>query len=101
MSQPAPARRPPAGVPHTSLDPFSLDFLRGPHSAHEALREAGPIVWLEKYGAYAAARHAEVRQILNDPRDLLFEPWRGLKRLSAGEAVAAAERGAGARPART
>ena len=27
----------------------------------------GPIVWLEKYGAYASARHAEVRQILNDP----------------------------------
>ena len=66
MSQPAPARRPPAGVPHTSLDPFSLDFLRDPHPAHEALREAGPIR-LEKYRAYAAARHAEVRQILNDP----------------------------------
>jgi 4-methoxybenzoate monooxygenase (O-demethylating) len=67
MSQPAPARRPPAGVPHTSLDPFSLDFLRDPHPAHEVLREAGPVVWLEKYSAYAAARHAEVRQILNDP----------------------------------
>src|SRR5271168_2137335 len=67
MSQPAPARRPPARVPHTSLDPFSLDFLRDPHPAHEALREAGPIVWLEKYGVYAAARHAEVKQILNDP----------------------------------
>ena len=67
MSQPAPARRPPAGVPRTSLDPFSLDFLRDPHPAHEALREAGPVVWLEKYSAYAAARHAEVRQILGDP----------------------------------
>ena len=67
MSQTAPARRPSAGVPHTSLDPFSLDFLRDPHPAHEALREAGPIVWLEKYRAYAAARHAEVRQILSDP----------------------------------
>jgi hypothetical protein len=62
-----PAGRPPAGVPHTSLDPFSLDFLRDPHPAHEALREAGPVVWLEKYGAYAAARHGEVRRILNDP----------------------------------
>src|SRR5271154_3099983 len=67
MPQTAPARRPPAGVPHTSLDPFSLDFLRDPHPAHEALREAGPVVWLEKYGAYAVARHAEVRQILADP----------------------------------
>src|SRR6185312_14557391 len=39
-----------------------------------------------------------------DPRrsqDFLFEPRRGLERLSAREAVAAAEPGAGARPART
>jgi hypothetical protein len=67
MSQTALARRPSPGVPHASLDPFSVDFLRDPHPAHEVLREAGPIVWLEKYGAYAAARHAEVRQILGDP----------------------------------
>jgi 4-methoxybenzoate monooxygenase (O-demethylating) len=66
MPQTAPAR-PPAGVPTSALDPFSLDFLRDPHPAHEALREAGPVVWLEKYGAYAVARHAEVRQVLNDP----------------------------------
>jgi len=67
MPQAALARRPAAGVPHSSIDPFSLDFLRDPHPAHEALREAGAIVWLEKYGAYAAARHAEVTLILNDP----------------------------------
>jgi 4-methoxybenzoate monooxygenase (O-demethylating) len=67
MPQTALARRPPAGVPRSSIDPFSVDFLRDPHPAHEALREAGPIVWLEKYGAYAAARHGEVRQILGDP----------------------------------
>src|SRR3984957_7986719 len=66
MPQTAPAR-PSAGVPTSALDPFSLDFLRDPHPAHEALREAGPIVWLEEYGAYAAARHTEVRQILGDP----------------------------------
>jgi 4-methoxybenzoate monooxygenase (O-demethylating) len=68
MPQTAPASRPPAGVPRSSLDPFSLDFLRDPHPGHEALREAGPIVWLQKYGAYAAARHAEVRRILDDPK---------------------------------
>ena len=67
MSESAPAQRPPDGVPISEIDPFSVDFLRDPHSAHEALREAGPVVWLEKYGAYAAARYAEVRQILNDP----------------------------------
>ena len=31
------------------------------------MREAGPVVWLEAYGAYAAARYAEVREILADP----------------------------------
>src|SRR5271165_2360791 len=67
MQQLASARRPPAGVPASALDPFSLDFLRDPHPAHEVLRETGPIVWLEKYHAYAVARHAEVRQVLNDP----------------------------------
>jgi 4-methoxybenzoate monooxygenase (O-demethylating) len=66
MPQTAPAR-PSAGVPTSALDPFSLDFLRDPHPAHEALREAGPVVWLEEYGAYAVARHTEVRQVLNDP----------------------------------
>jgi 4-methoxybenzoate monooxygenase (O-demethylating) len=67
MPRTAPARRPSAGVPTSGLDPFSLDFMRDPHPAHEALREAGPVVWLEKYGAYAVAQHAEVRQVLNDP----------------------------------
>ena len=67
MQQPARARLPPAGVPVSALDPFSLDFLRDPHPAHAALRDAGPVVWLEAYGVYASARHAEVREILNDP----------------------------------
>ena len=64
---PVAATRPPPMIPVSGIDPFSLDFLRDPHPSHEALREAGPVVWLERYGAYAAARHAEVRQILNDP----------------------------------
>ena len=67
MTQLASARRPSAGVPSSAIDPFSLEFLRDPHPAHEALRETGPVVWLEQYDVYAAARHAEVRQILNDP----------------------------------
>jgi len=67
MPQSAEARRPPAGVPVSSIDPFSLAFLGDPHPGHAALREAGPVVWLEAYAAYAAARYAEVREILADP----------------------------------
>ncbi|HZZ63344.1 MAG TPA: cytochrome P450 [Roseiarcus sp.] len=67
MQESAEARRPPAGVPVSGIDPFSLEFLADPHPGHEALREAGPLVWLEAYGVYAAARYAEVREILADP----------------------------------
>ena len=67
MSQDVSARRQPGGIPASAIDPFSLDALRNPFPSHEALREAGPVVWLEKYDAYASARHSEVRQILSDP----------------------------------
>ncbi len=67
MRQSAEVRRPPAGVPVSGIDPFSLAFLGDPHPGHEALREAGPVVWLGTYGVYAAARYAEVREILSDP----------------------------------
>jgi 4-methoxybenzoate monooxygenase (O-demethylating) len=67
MSQGVIARLPPPGIPASAIDPFSLDFLRDPHPAHEALRETGPVVWLAKYGCYAVARHAEVRRMLDDP----------------------------------
>ena len=56
-----------AAIPTSSIDPFSIPFLRDPHPAHEKLREAGPVVQLDTYGCYAVARHAEVREMLNDP----------------------------------
>jgi cytochrome P450 len=48
------------------VDPFSHDFLENPYPHHEALREAGPVVWLERYGIWAMARHQEVRDGLTD-----------------------------------
>lgn len=36
--------------PVSSIDPFSHEFLSNPYPHHEALREAGPAVWLEHYG---------------------------------------------------
>ena len=38
------------------VDPFCDDFLADPYPFHEALREAGPVVWLERYGIFAVAR---------------------------------------------
>jgi cytochrome P450 len=49
------------------VDPFSPEFLADPYPAHELLREAGPVVHLERYGIHASARHAPVRAALHDP----------------------------------
>ena len=54
-------------VPVSDLDPFSLEFLGDPYPGHTAMREAGPVVLLERYGIYASARHAPVRAAFLDP----------------------------------
>jgi hypothetical protein len=52
--------------PVSTIDPFSHGFLHDPYPHHEALREAGPVVWLAQYGIWAMARHQEVRDSLTD-----------------------------------
>jgi hypothetical protein len=47
----------PDGVPSSDLDPFSTAFFDDPHPDHQRLREAGPVVWLRRYGIYATARY--------------------------------------------
>jgi cytochrome P450 len=55
-------------IPSLDIDPFSIEFLEDPHPVHEVLREAGPVVRLDKWNIYAVARHAEVHAVLNDPQ---------------------------------
>src|SRR5215831_14763128 len=50
----------------SAIDPFSREFLANPYPFREQLREAGPAVWLERYGICAMARHEEVRASLMD-----------------------------------
>jgi cytochrome P450 len=57
---------PPPGVPVVDIDPFATDFFADPYPAHEAVREAGPVVWLSRYAVAASARYEEVRQALTD-----------------------------------
>jgi cytochrome P450 len=52
--------------PVSSVDPFSHAFMHDPYPHHQAMREAGPVVWLEQYGVWAMARHQEVRDALTD-----------------------------------
>jgi cytochrome P450 len=49
-----------------ALDPFSEDFLGDPYAHHAQVREAGPVVWLDRLGVYAMARFNEVRDALQD-----------------------------------
>jgi 4-methoxybenzoate monooxygenase (O-demethylating) len=50
----------------SEIDPFGDAVLADPFPAHEALREAGPVVRLSRYGVWAVARHAEVHAVLQD-----------------------------------
>jgi cytochrome P450 len=52
--------------PVSDIDPFCDEFLTEPYPFHERLREAGPVVWLERYGIWACAHHAEVQAALTD-----------------------------------
>ena len=52
--------------PSLAIDPFAEDFLADPYAYHAALRDPGPVVWLEKYACYAMARFAEVQWALKD-----------------------------------
>jgi 4-methoxybenzoate monooxygenase (O-demethylating) len=62
----APQSRPPAGAPVSDVDPFSIEFFEDPHRVHAELREAGPVVWLDRYGVWAVARYQEVHDVLHD-----------------------------------
>ncbi len=53
-------------IPTLAIDPFDEAFLADPYAHHGALRDAGPVVWLEAIGCYAMARYAEVQAALKD-----------------------------------
>jgi cytochrome P450 len=56
----------PGAAARLDVDPFGDDFLTDPYPFHEQIRDAGAIVYLDRYGVYASARHAEVTAGLSD-----------------------------------
>ncbi len=56
----------PEGIPVITEDPFSLENLAEPHALHEQLREAGPVVYLDRYGVWGMARYEQVNDALKD-----------------------------------
>jgi cytochrome P450 len=66
----------PSRAPHLGIDPFAIDFFEDPFPTQEKLREAAPVVYLDKWSVYGVARYAEVHAVLNDP--LTFCSSRGV-----------------------
>jgi 4-methoxybenzoate monooxygenase (O-demethylating) len=56
----------PVTVPTTDVDPFDHSVLEDPLPMHAGLREAGPVVLLEKYEVFALARYEHVHAALVD-----------------------------------
>ncbi|GLR85712.1 cytochrome P450 [Bradyrhizobium iriomotense] len=57
----------PPAVPHLDVDPFAVAFFTDPFPTHDVLRDAGTVVYLDKWNVYGVARYAEVHAVLNDP----------------------------------
>jgi 4-methoxybenzoate monooxygenase (O-demethylating) len=53
-------------APAVNVDPYSYQFLESPYRYHDELRDAGPVVKLEKYDVWAMARFKQVSQVLQD-----------------------------------
>ncbi|HKP41482.1 cytochrome P450 [Mycobacterium sp.] len=73
------------GVPVLDVDPYDHDVLREPHDFHERLREAGPLVWLSRYGVYACGRYDQVLAGLRQWEDLISSDGVGIEDLNASE----------------
>lgn len=52
--------------PVLDLDPYAPDVLDDPLPFYTALREAGPVVFLRRYGVYATGRHDALREVMTD-----------------------------------
>jgi cytochrome P450 len=53
-------------APAVDVDPYSDAFLADPFPQHALIRDAGPVVWLERYGVWAVGRYDEVFATLMD-----------------------------------
>ena len=64
--------------PELDIDPFDEEFLRAPEPFHQKLRDAGPVVRLERYGIWSMARLAEVQAALRDHQTFCSKAGVGL-----------------------
>ncbi|HEV3362987.1 MAG TPA: cytochrome P450 [Acidimicrobiia bacterium] len=53
-------------VPVLDDDPFDPAVLVDPYGFYQRVRDAGPVVFLERYGVWAMGRHSEVAHVIGD-----------------------------------
>lgn len=53
-------------LPENDADPFGHEVLEDPAALHDALRDAGPVVHLSRYGVHAMARYEQVHAALTN-----------------------------------
>ena len=68
----------PAGATTLDVDPFSVESLQDPFPVEDAIREAAPVVWLEKHGIWATGRADLVQQIFLDHETFISSHGTGL-----------------------
>jgi 4-methoxybenzoate monooxygenase (O-demethylating) len=56
----------PVSLPVSSVDPFCHEVLEDPTPFHAELRNAGPVVYLDRYDVYAFGRYEQVHAALVD-----------------------------------
>jgi cytochrome P450 len=65
-------------IQRTDLDPYSVDNILRPYELQSALRDLGPIFWLDRCATLAVARYAQVSAVLMDPSRFLSSGGVGL-----------------------
>jgi len=73
-----PATAPDSVFAVLDVDPFGEDNLTDPYPMHELLREAGPVVFLQRYRVWAMARHQDVYAALTDHQTFCSSRGAGL-----------------------
>ncbi|MBX9608230.1 MAG: cytochrome P450 [Gammaproteobacteria bacterium] len=58
----------PAGLPVLDVDPYDEALLRAPWDYYEALRAAGPVVWIPRYGVCVSGAIGVVEPVFRDWR---------------------------------
>lgn len=71
--------------PVLDIDPFSEETLANPDPVDIAIREAGPVVWIPKYGVWATGHDAICREVFGDWERFPSSHGTGLANIRRGE----------------